>query len=59
MELRCHLGRALDFVGARGSSLVERVNNVPRCVRSTIGLGARRGAIAALLVGGFKTGCNL
>jgi hypothetical protein len=32
-ELRCCLGRALDFVGARGSSLVERLDNVPCRVR--------------------------
>jgi hypothetical protein len=38
-ELRCHLGRALNFVGAHGSSLVERLDNVPRCVRGVVGLG--------------------
>jgi hypothetical protein len=40
-ELRSRLGRALDFVGAHGSSLVGRLDDVPRCVRGVAGLSAR------------------
>jgi hypothetical protein len=53
------LGRALDFIGARGSSLVERVDDVPCRVRGIVGLGARGGAPATLLVGELRTCCDL
>jgi hypothetical protein len=58
-ELRHHLGRALDFIGVCDSSLVELVDDVPRPVRGAVGLGAHRGIAAALLVGEFRTGCDL
>jgi hypothetical protein len=41
------------------SSLVELVDDVPRPVRGAVGLGAHRGVAAALLVGEFRTGCDL
>jgi hypothetical protein len=58
-ELHCRLGRLLDFVGARGSSVTGCLDNVPCCFRGIAGLGARQGAIAALLVGELWIGCNL
>lgn len=50
-ELRCHLGEALDFVGARISSLAERLDNAMCRVRIVVSFGVRRGAVTALLVG--------
>jgi hypothetical protein len=53
------LGYARDFVGARGSSLVERVDDIRRRVWGVVGLGFRRGATAALLIGELRTDCDL
>jgi|UPI000221C7F1 hypothetical protein len=58
-ELHLHLSRALDFVGARGSSLVERVDDVPRRVRGVVGLGVHWGATMALLIEELRTSYDL
>jgi hypothetical protein len=58
-ELRSCLGRALDFVKARGSSLAGRLDDVPPCVLGAVGLGARQGATMTLLVRELWTHRNL
>lgn len=58
-ELRLHLGRALDFVRAHGSSLVDHLDNIPHRVRGIVALSVHRGVAVALLVWELKIGCEL
>lgn len=58
-ELLSHLGRVLDFIGVRGSSLVGRLDDVPRCVRGVAGLGTRQGVATTMHVGELWTDYNL
>lgn len=48
--MRCRLGQALDFVGARCSSLAERFYNIMCHVRGVEEIGVCRGAVVAQLV---------
>lgn len=58
-ELRGRLGQTLDFVGACGSFLAKRLDNVPCRVRGVVAFSVRRGAAMALLVGELQSGCSL
>jgi hypothetical protein len=52
-KLSCCLGQALDFVGARSSSLVERLDSVSCCIQDVVGFGVCWGAAMAPLIGSF------
>jgi hypothetical protein len=59
VELRSCLSRLLNFVWSRDSSLVGRLDDVPRCIWGVVGLGAHQGAVMTLLVEELWTGHNL
>lgn len=58
-ELRYRLGRALDFLGDLGSSLAERLDDVPYRIRDVVGFGVCRGAATTLLFGELHSNCSL
>lgn len=58
-ELRCRFGHALDFVGARGSSLVEHLDNVPCRDWGVIGFGVWQDISVVLLVAELPIVCSL
>lgn len=57
--LHHHSGQVSDYVGARGSSLVEHLNNVPCHIYDIVDLGVHHGATVVLLVGELRSGCGL
>lgn len=40
----------MEFVGGHGSSLVERLNNIPSCTWDIVDFSVHRGAVVALIV---------
>jgi hypothetical protein len=53
------LGQLLDYVGARGAFLIERLDNASRHVWDIADFGVHRGATVVLLMGEIYTGCHL
>jgi hypothetical protein len=49
--LRHHSGQLLNYVGAHGASLIERLDNTPCLVRYIADFSVHREAMAALLRG--------
>lgn len=49
----------MDYVGARGSSLVEHLDNVLCHIRDIVDFGIHRGTVVALLVGELWSGYGL
>lgn len=47
--LRHRSGQLLDYVGACGASLIERLEKAPCCVRDITDFNVHRGAMVALL----------
>lgn len=58
-ELCYRLGQALDFVGVRGSSLEEHLDNVPCRDRGVIGFGVWQGISVVLHVAELLIVCSL
>jgi hypothetical protein len=60
LEMLGHrLGQLLDYVGARGAFLIERLDNASRHVWDIADFGVHRGATVVLLMGEIYTGCHL
>jgi hypothetical protein len=58
-ELRYRLGEALDFVGALGSSLAERLDDIPYRIWDVVGFDVCQGAAMTLLFGELYSNCSL
>jgi hypothetical protein len=51
LEMSCHCsGQLLDYVGAHGASLIERLDNAPCCIRDIADFGVHHGVVVALLM---------
>lgn len=60
LKMSCHCSsQLLDYVGAHGASLIERLDNAPCCIRDIADFGVHHGAVVALLMVEVFSGCRL
>jgi hypothetical protein len=53
------LGQLLDYIRARGTSLVKCLDNASCCIRDIADFGVHRGVAVALLMGEVYSDCRL
>lgn len=58
-KLYHHAGQIIEFVGARGSSLVECLDNISCHVLDIVDFGIHRGAVVVLLIRELQPGYSL
>jgi hypothetical protein len=58
-KLHRRLGQLLDYIRARGTSLVECLDNASCCIRDIADFGVHRGVAVALLMREICSSCRL